>query len=202
MLGPGRHALGWDIAVTGDLSSIWINRIEGDVGTLAALITLHDCDRIAAQRKVVSAIMESAYDCVGAGDKSGLGRESVGELELAYPDRFAGVIFGRESKLALGALMSETYEQRFQVIPADHAEIAADLACVRKSATAAGKLAYVETKNEVLPESHADICWSNALALYAGKNLLGYGPARFEAAGADETEKSWRDSRYPDHSDD
>ena len=191
---PGsRYALGWDIAATGDLTGMWINRCGDNGNALAALVTMHRCDRPSRQRKVVEAIMESSYNVVGAGDKSGLGRESVTELELAYPGRFAGVVMGLAAKLELGTLLNEFYEQKRQFIPLEYPEISADIAAVRKGKTSGGKLTFVEVKNEFLPDSHCDICWSNALALYAGKTCENAGPcfmAPLETADEDDDDTS------------
>ena len=132
--------------------------------------------------------MESSYNVVGAGDKSGLGRESVTELELAYPGRFAGVVMGLAAKLELGTLLNEFYEQKRQFIPIEHPEISADIAAVRKGKTSGGKLTFVEVKNEYLPDSHCDVCWSNSLALYAGKTCESGGPCFMAPAEPPDTE--------------
>jgi len=180
LLGGGRVEFGWDIAVTGDLTSFFVNRRDGEIRTLAALVTMHKCDRPSRQRAVAEALLDSGYGVVGAGDKSGLGRDAMIELELAYPDRFAGVVFGQNSKLELGTLAASVYEQRWQVLPLCCPEVAADAAGVHKGATPSGKLTFIETKNELLPESHCDIFWSNALAIYAGAKLNSLGPCKLE----------------------
>ena len=63
-----RPAVGWDIAVTGDLACIWINtRTADDVYRLAVCLTFKGC-KVESQRRVMEAIFEALPYAVGAGD--------------------------------------------------------------------------------------------------------------------------------------
>jgi len=210
--GRGRYALGWDIAATGDLSAICANRLSAGVSgktvhELAALITMHNCPRITRQRAVVDAMMRATYDIAGAGDKSGLGLSDCTELEEAYrvggaDSRFVGVNFA-SAKLALGTLMQGAFEERRQLLPLDHPEIAADVAALRRDHTAAtNRLTFTAAKNPLLPDSHADIGWALALAIYAGETNRATGAAWMEAATGDDPRRGVPGYDYPDNQDD
>ena len=200
-----RPAFGWDIAVTGDLACIWLNeRIDPDLFRLAACITFRGC-KTESQRRVVEAILNAFPDAVGAGDASGLGTTECANLEVLYYGRFQGIKFNVQSKLVIYTNAQGIYEARRQELPVDYPEIAADIAAMRKTASAAEKLLFTASRNELLPESHCDLMTANALALLAGETINNNGPARFEAADAPEEaweRNSWERSRYPDHSGD
>jgi len=194
-----RHAFGYDIGRTGDLTSIWVNRISGETAGLAALITMRGI-RFETQKSVVRALLDAGG--VGCGDKTGLGMAVCEDLEEHYAGTFLGVNFA-SSKIQLGTLLQSAFEAGKQQIPLDMPEVKTDLAAIKKETTGAGRLLFTEGRNELLPASHCDIAWSAALALFAAAELAG-GPCRFEPAGkTDDFEKdSYAWSRYPDHSDD
>lgn len=158
------HAFGFDIARTGDLSSVWINRLGSGAAELRALLTFRNC-RFGFQKDIVRAILDSGM-AHGRGDKTGLGMAVCEELEDAFPDLFSGVNFS-SSKLMLGTLMRSVFESGQQKIPRAFPEVRADLAAVRKISGGGGRLLFTETANSVLPESHCDLAWSCALALLA-----------------------------------
>ncbi len=193
-----KHVFGFDIARTGDLSSVWINCVSGDSAQLAALITMRNI-RFEVQKRLVAAIL--AAGAVGCGDKTGLGMAICEELEEKFYGNFLGVNFAA-SKMILGTTLQGAFEAGKQMIPIENPEVKADLAALKKETTMGGRLIFAESRNEILPESHCDIAWSCALALYAATQLDG-GPCRFESAANDSQDVSdWQSSRYPDHSDD
>ncbi len=176
----GRISFGWDIAVTGDLACIWVNqRTGGDVYRLAACLTFKGC-KTESQRRVVEAILDAFRDAVGAGDASGLGTTECAKLEALYYGRFVGIKFNVRSKLELFTLTQGIYEARRQELPINQPEIAADVAAMKKSASASDRLIFVATKNELLPDSHCDLMTANALANQAGETIGDYGPCVFE----------------------
>ncbi len=181
-LAPGRYALGWDIARTGDISSLWINRCTGGTNTLAALVTMRNC-KFESQRRIAEAVFGALPEAVGCGDATGLGMSSCEALSLRYPDRFRGVNFSA-SKIALGTNMQSVFEKGLQKLPDDAPEITADFTGIRKSATSGGRLIFTESKNELLPDSHCDLAWSAALALFAAETLGNAGECRMDHAGA------------------
>ncbi len=175
-----RIAFGWDIAVTGDLASIWINnRPAGDVYRLAACFTFKGC-KTESQRRVVEAILDAFPYAVGAGDASGLGTTECARLDALYYGRFVGAKFTMPFKLTLYTLLQGIYEARRQELPVRNPEIAADVAAMKKAASASEKLIFVATKNELLPDSHCDLMTAGALAIYAGETILNSGPCAFE----------------------
>ncbi|NCC93998.1 MAG: hypothetical protein EOM10_12065 [Opitutae bacterium] len=180
-----RYALGWDIARTGDLGSIWANRDDGEKSyTLASLITLKTC-KFESQRRIMEALLDGLPLAVGCGDKTGLGMSSCETLEQEYPGRFVGCNFSA-LKITLGTTMQSVFEQRRQSIPIDRPEIRLDLAGIKKTSTPGGRLTFTEAGNELLPDSHNDIAWSCALAHYAGETLDDFGPCFMAAARAPE----------------
>lgn len=173
--GGRRHVFGIDIARTGDLSSIWINRIGGDGAALAALITLKNV-KFAAQKNIVRALLLAGAP--GCGDSTGLGMNMCEELEAEFGGSFAGVNFAA-SKILLGTELQGAFEAGKQLIPLQYPEVKADLAALKKETTDAGRLILSAGKNDLLPDSHADIAWSCALAIHAAAMFAG-GPCRFE----------------------
>ena len=170
-----RHVFGYDIGRTGDLTSIWVNRLSGGTASLAALITMRGI-RFESQKDVVRALLDAG--AVGCGDKTGLGMAVCEDLEEHYAGRFLGLNFA-SSKMQLGTLLQSAFEAGNQQIPLECPEVKADLAAIKKETTTAGRLILAEGRNELLPASHCDLAWSNALALFAAAELWG-GPCRFE----------------------
>lgn len=185
IFGNGRYALGWDIAATGHLSSIWVNRLL-DPTMISwgkptdehfALILMHGCSRLSRQRDLVDAMFQATGNIVGCGDKTGLGLSECTELELKYriddkSSRFVGVNFSA-SKFLLGSTMQAAFEQGRQKLSAELPYVVTDIAGIKKDAsTKTQKMLFVESKNELLPDSHCDIAWSDALAIFAGDTLI------------------------------
>lgn len=175
--GGRRHAFGYDIGRTGDLTSIWVNRLSGGTAALAALITMRQV-RFEAQKSVVRALLEAG--AVGAGDKTGLGMAVCEDLEEHFSGTFRGVNFAA-SKVQLGTMLQSAFEAGNQQIPLEIPEVKADLAAIKKETTTAGRLIFAEGRNDLLPASHCDIAWSAALALWAAAELES-GPCRFMTA--------------------
>lgn len=169
-----RHAVGWDIARSGDLTSIFINRQENGDYELALLLTMKGC-KYETQRQLMLALFGAHGLVVGCGDKTGPGQSDCEAVETQYPERFHGINFSA-SKLALGTTMRSVFEQRRQRLPIRHPEVAADLAGIRNAATIGGRLTFTESRNDLLPDSHCDIGWSCALAQFAGETIDYGGP--------------------------
>lgn len=159
-------SLGYDIARTGDLSCIWLNR-RGEDGLQipAAVLTFKNC-RFEFQKCMVRRILSATCSVVGCGDKTGLGMAVCEELEDQFPGRFAGVNFA-SAKMALGTGLRTVFETRKIHLPVDMPELAADFSGIRKNALSSGALQFTEAGNELLPESHCDLAWSCALAVRA-----------------------------------
>lgn len=181
----GRYAFGYDIARTGDLTGIWVNRLSGDTAALAALITMRGV-RFESQKAVVRALLDAG--AVGCGDKTGLGMAVCEDLEEHYSGSFLGVNFAA-SKIQLGTMLQSAFEAGKQLIPLECPEVKSDLAAIKKETSPAGRLILAEGRNELLPASHCDLAWSNALALFAAAELCG-GPCRFEPSLATRTREN------------
>ena len=159
-------AFGYDIARTGDLSCIWLNRRgEDGIQIPAAVLTFKNC-RFEFQKQMVRRILDASCSVVGCGDKTGLGMAVCEELEEQFPGRFEGVNFA-SAKMALGTGLRTVFETRKILLPLDMPELAADFSGIRKNALSSGTLQFTETGNELLPESHCDLAWSCALAVRA-----------------------------------
>ena len=159
-------SFGYDIARTGDLSCIWLNR-RGEEGMQipAAVLTFKNC-RFEFQKQMVRRILSATCSVVGCGDKTGLGMAVCEELEDQFPGRFTGVNFS-SAKMALGTGLRTVFETRKIRLPVDMPELAADFSGIRKSVLPSGSLQFIEAGNELLPESHCDLAWSCALAVRA-----------------------------------
>lgn len=173
--GSRRHVFGIDIARTGDLSSIWINRITGDGAVLSALITLKNI-RFSVQKNIIRALILAGAP--GCGDSTGLGMNMCEDLAEEFSGSFEGVNFAA-SKILLGTELQGAFEAGKQRIPLQYPEVKADLAALKKETTDGGRLILSAGKNDLLPDSHADIAWSCALAIHAAAQFSG-GPCRFE----------------------
>ena len=168
--GCDRLELGWDIAVTGDLASIFTNKAIEKRKKLLVNITFKKC-KLESQRQVVEAMFEATQGIVGCGDKSGIGYSDCVKLEVKYPDRFVGVVFGGTTKLVVMTCMQGAFERHAQMLPLNCPEISADVAAMKTGKTPHNRLTFIHGTNDYLPDSHCDIAVSCGLANYAGETL-------------------------------
>lgn len=186
-----RLAFGWDIAVTGDLASMWINRQEGERRKLVVSLTFKRC-KLETQRQIAEAMYDAGSDMVGCGDKSAIGYSDCVKLELKYPGRFIGIVFSGNSKLIVMSAMQGAFERHLQMLPTEYPEISADIGAMKTGKTPQNRLTFIHGNNDYLPDSHCDIAVSCGLANYAA-DTIDCGPGRCEASvpakvsgGADE----------------
>lgn len=158
----GRYALGYDIARTGHLSSINIIGTDGKNHRHELMVNLHKC-KFPSQRAVVAQAFDTHRYLTGAGDKTGLGRETCEELERMFPGRFVGVDFGA-AKPHLAGKLAAAFADRRMTIPAKPEEIAYDIHGVSTKQLTT-RMSYVESRNPCNQYSHCDMCWSLALAI-------------------------------------
>ena len=165
----GRLEMGWDVARTGDLSSLWINhRAPGGWRNLVALVLMHKTT-FALQRQVVSDAMEIRGhfgNSVGCGDATGLGMDSNETLHARYGDRWVGVAFTAASKREMASAIVTAFHDGNQGIPPlDGAMkfVATDLYALQADRSREN-LVVSESVNALLPESHCDLAWSCGLA--------------------------------------
>ena len=177
-----RQVIGYDVARTTDLASVWVDDELSDGNyQLVALFTLHNC-KFGSQRALVSHLLDILPGSVGAGDSTGNGMQNCEILADAYLDRFQGVNFASEQR-ELATLMTEIFEHGGQIIPLKPSEISADIACIEKGLTRTKRVTYIEKENRLNVLSHADMAWSCALAKYAGKHIQADGAVFIESAG-------------------
>ncbi|MBI1369141.1 MAG: hypothetical protein GC162_10865 [Planctomycetes bacterium] len=177
----GRLEMGWDVARRGHLSSLWINHaLPGKFKSLRFLVLMHGVS-FELQRHIVKAAMSGPRVGVGCGDATGLGMDSNETLHDLYGDRWEPVDFGGKRKSDLGSTLATTFTDGGQAIPpidGAHKFIATDLYAIQKEEEGGGasrRLKLYETPNPLMGESHCDIAWSAALALY-GSSLIGVRP--------------------------
>jgi len=180
--GGGRLEMGWDVARTGHLSSLWVNLAKPrQPKSLRFLVLMHDAE-FALQRAVVQAAMDARGrgSGVGAGDATGLGMDSNETLRKRYGERWEPVTFGVKTKSDLGSIGATTYGDQGQALPSMDGPfkfIATDLYAVQRAESGGqdrdARLRLEETDNLLMPESHCDIAYSNLLALRAGLNPKG-----------------------------
>lgn len=196
----GRLAFGWDIAVTGDLASIFVNKIiEEKRKKLLTNITFKRC-KLESQRQIAESMFDAALSMVGCGDKSGVGYSDCVKLELKYAERFVGIVFGGTTKLVVMTTMQGAFERHLQMLPLNCPEIAADIAAIKTGKTPNNHLTFIHGTNDYLPDSHCDIAVSCALANYAGETIDNAGPCVMEPAnyGNDSVSRRDQDWNSPD----
>ena len=187
--GSERLELGWDIAVTGDLASAWVNKTIEKRKKLLVNITFEHC-KLESQRQIIEAMFDATSRLVGAGDKSGIGYSDCVKLEVKYHDRFVGVVFTGTTKLVVMTCMQGAFERHAQMLPFNCPEISADIAAMKTGKTPNNRLTFIHGTNDYLPKSHCDIAVSCGLSNYAGETL--------EGGVADAVEIA-EDSRYEDN---
>lgn len=160
-------ALGFDVARTGDLAAIWVNR-RGTVQRMAALVTFKGA-RFPTMFATLCSIMAARHGVVGAGDKTGLGMQICEDLEERFGKfRFIGINFGT-AKPDLGTRLTKMFESGAVELPSGDrwADVYSDLACIRVEPMASGRLHYYESRNPLNKDSHCDMAWAAGLALAA-----------------------------------
>lgn len=165
--GSRRYRIGFDVAASrkGDLASYWVDERVNGKARHRALLTFRteDWDVLEWCGQILMARLPG--EVVGRGDETGLGRQICWNLSKLFYGRFEGVNFSaRKSDIGV-ALMSQLAAHRSELSP-DHPDITQDLYCIRKGIKE-DRVYFFESKNDLLPASHADIGWSAALAAYA-----------------------------------
>lgn len=174
-----RYALGYDIARTGHLSSIYIIDTDGKTHRTVMNIKLHKC-KFPSQRAVVAQAFETLHGLTGSGDKGGLGRETCEELERMFPGRFTGVDFSI-FKPHLGGKLAAAIADHRLILPREPEEIGYDIHGI-SSKLLATRMTYTESRNPANALSHCDIAWSVALAVANAEDGTDYGPCICEPA--------------------
>ena len=168
--------IGYDVARTGHLSAVWVNKNMGRQRRLDALVKIEKM-KFADQRRLVEAIMEKAPQTIGGGDKTGLGMQVCEELEEKFGTaRFIGMNFGA-MKPELGTNLVRAFEQTEQIIPegTEHDDIAYDLAGIQNIVLPSGRTSFYESSNPIDKRSHCDMAWAGAMANLIAKDEVKQG---------------------------
>jgi len=168
----GRLELGWDVARTGHLASLWCNFARPMQPKQLRFLMLMHKTSFAQQRDIVRAAMRTGDRlAVGAGDATGMGMDSNETLKAEFGERrWLPINFGGRGKSDLGSIALTAFDGAGQGLPPMDGPagfIAADLAAIQADRTG-GQLRLDEGQNPLLPESHCDIAYSGMLALKAG----------------------------------
>lgn len=166
--GSRRYRIGFDVAASrkGDLASVWVDeRTGGGRARHRALLTFRTEDWDVMQWCLEMLMVKLPGEVVGRGDETGLGRQICWNLSKLFYGRFEGVNFSAKKSDIGVALMTQLAAHRSELSP-DHPDITQDLYCLRKGIKG-DRVFFFESKNDLLPASHADIGWSAALAAYA-----------------------------------
>lgn len=171
---PGRHALGYDVAASGqgDLACLYADRISGGEARAAGVLTFRTDDW--DFHKVASRFfMRRVAGLSAAGDETGLGRQVCWELAQDFPGQFTPVNFASLKHDMFFSLMGQlaTAEKRW---PRSWQDVSADYFSFRKIHDG-GKWRFVAGDNPLNPASHGDIATGGALASHAAKQNEGAG---------------------------
>lgn len=167
----GRMEFGWDVARTKDLSVLWGNLNTRNVlpfKPLTHLVIMRNC-RFDLQRHVIRGGMNTSRANVGNGDSTGLGMDTNETLATEFKDRWDGVNFAGPRKRELASSLATAYSEGTQGLPSieQYGFVHADIFAIQKD-DSNGRFDLDETDNPLMPDSHCDIAWSNALARRAG----------------------------------
>lgn len=171
-----RFRIGFDVAASrkGHLASVWVDELRDGKARHRALLTFQTEDWDVMQWSLEILLAQLPGEVKGAGDETGLGRQICWNLEKLFYGRFTSVNFSRE-KVDMGTALMQELNAGAVELSRDHPDVTQDLYCIRKGIKG-DRLYFFESKNDLLPESHADIAWSKALANWADQSAnLEYG---------------------------
>jgi phage FluMu gp28-like protein len=165
-----RPEVGWDVARVNHISALTLNLAKHNQPKwLRFIVGMHDLP-FEDQRAFGRACMELARSSVGAGDATGLGRESNEAMEKLYKERWIPFQFSSQGKRDVASALSTAFSDGTQTLPpldGPYKFVATDIYAVQKDDTGA-QLELDETDNPLLPESHCDIAYSLGMNRVAG----------------------------------
>ena len=173
-----QYRLGFDVAASGrgDLSVIYIDRLQGSIFQLAALFTCRTEDWHFI-KTVLFTFLRNLSCVQGCGDETGLGRQICWEASREFCGKFRSLNFATEKSSIGFTLMNQLFvaEKRFPNSE-QHRDIASDFFALRKHNTG-HKWLFTEAANPLNPASHCDIAWAGGLASKAQANYRDVGAA-------------------------
>lgn len=163
---PGRHALGYDVAASGegDLAAIYTDRVEAGLLRAAALLTFRT-DDWDFHKVATRFFMRGVAGLTAAGDETGLGRQVCWELAQDFPGQFLPVNFASSKHDMFFSLMGQlaTAEKRW---PRKWQDVSADYFAFRKIHDG-GKWRFVAGNNPLNAASHGDMATGGCLSSHA-----------------------------------
>lgn len=172
-----RVEVGWDVARTNDLSAVPFNFARvNQPKHLRFLVTMKNV-AFEEQRAFVKAVMDLQRYSVGAGDATGLGRESNEAMERLYQcgkgeSRWNPFQFTAQGKRQIASSLATAFSDGTQTLPSlegPYKFIATDIYAIQKDDTGA-QLELDETPNPLLKDSHCDVGYALGLSRVAGAN--------------------------------
>ncbi len=164
-----RHQLGYDVAASGegDLACLYIDSIDQQVPWLRGLLTWRTEDW-SFHDAVTQYFMRRLTSVKGAGDETGLGRQTCWQLATDFPQQFTPVNFSSEKHDMFASTMTRIAgaEKRF---PRNQDDVAQDFFAFQKILVNK-KWTFVAGKNPLNPNSHGDIATAGTLADRAGRD--------------------------------
>lgn len=161
-----RFRIGFDVAASrkGDLASIWIDEKIGSTLRHRALLTFRTEDWDVMEWTMQILFAKLPGEVKGAGDETGLGRQICWNMAKLHHGRFTPVNFSGK-KQAVGIALMTQLSGNLCELSSDHPDVTNDIYCIRKGIRG-DQVYFFESRNDLIPESHADIGWSKALAAY------------------------------------
>jgi phage FluMu gp28-like protein len=163
--------IGWDIAVRGDLSVIWVLEQVGDVLWTREIVEMRRLP-LTEQYDIFDDVMHRYRVGRACLDQTGLGEGPVAEMQRRHGAlRVEGVLFTPANKLVLATTGKQHFEDRTIRIPEGDVALRADLHKLRRVASATGAPRFVAERDD----DHADRTWAAFLGIHAA----GDGPPEY-----------------------
>lgn len=166
-----QHRLGYDVAASGagDLAALSIDSLDQQVPWLRGLLTWRTEDW-SFHDAATDFFMRRLSAVTGAGDETGLGRQTCWQLATNFPGQFTPVNFASEKQDMFAATMNRIAgaEKRF---PRNQEDIAQDYFAFQK-VLVGKKWTFVAGKNPLNPNSHGDMATAGVLADRAGRDVV------------------------------
>lgn len=161
--GGGVCYVGWDIAVRGDLSVIFVLEEVGDVLWTREIIEMHRVG-LTEQYDTFDDVMTRYRVGRACLDQTGLGEGPVAEMQRRWGSlRVEGVTFTASNKLVMATAGKQVFEDRTIRIPEGNYALRADLHKLRRVQSPTGAPRFVAERDD----DHADRTWSAFLAVNA-----------------------------------
>ncbi|MEW5745270.1 MAG: terminase family protein [Nitrospirota bacterium] len=162
--------IGFDVARMRHLSVIWVDEERDGFYLTRAAIALHK-QPFGVQRNVLFALMRLPRFRRACIDKTGIGADMAERaLEIFGASRVEGIDFTTANKETLAYGIKKSFEDRKDLIPADHT-IRQSLHSVKRTSTDTGHFRFDADRTDSI--GHADHFWAKSLAVQARSKTSG-----------------------------